>query len=624
MRGRVGINKTGEGGRVRSVFAAFLLLCAVLCGGCGQAQPAPGPSEPTRAPVTETPARADAVQATATSEPESPSQPAAEETPSAALTTVPPASPAQAETVSPPLPPLPPASPSPVGPETAADDPPAAGSFVRYTGPDILEQRILHADIIARARLHSVGLADVTHDDKGMKCPLPGWRPPRPEEVEAARTGAKGYYTEGIAYTFDIIEYLKGSGDDQLSVLDYYWSRKRPECRERFGTEQEAIAAAAPELEEGRRDTSIEGREAIIFLVANQHPEDSAYAYELMHADSYNDSYDPYVPSQPAWMPAAEVTSGEPVHGEAAGGLIFRSVTPDARATETAAPSTLAELRTLVAEVVEDYEGGSSEHGESAYKHCLTWKYELEKRARRGQFLGDIHFSSNSGAPVGTRIVGTERWGSLPKEYMSGADAHLFSNQPAPFFATRPTPLGDYRFFHTGFETNWLVICGGPTELPESLRESREIVVHLTAPEGTLHEAFFDPVASGEAVGAGGADGVLKPAAFTVNGSQTTIRRIEWGSGRVVMRLEPDDNALAGHHVDFIPLDGSVALRLDFDAAAQVTNGGAPALAWGVCNQPWSDGDLLMLRIRESEANLTGATRDADCPATATTTPSSD
>ena len=80
MRGRVGINKTGRGmrgGRVRSVFAAFLLLCA----GCGQAQPIPGPSEPTRAPVTGAPAWTDAVQATATSEPVTPSQPTAASVP---------------------------------------------------------------------------------------------------------------------------------------------------------------------------------------------------------------------------------------------------------------------------------------------------------------------------------------------------------------------------------------------------------------------------------------------------------------------------------------------------------------------------------------------------------------
>ena len=436
-----------------------------------------------------------------------------------------------------------------------------------------------------------------------------------------------GYYTEGVAYTFDVIEYLKGSGDDQLSVLDYHWSRKRPECRERFGTEQEAIAAAAPELELGQRDTSIEGREAIIFLVANQHSEGSAYAYELTHADPARDPYqyrDPYVTSQPAWMPGAEVTSGEPVHGEAAGSLIFRSVTPDTRATETAAPTTLAELRTLVTEVVEDYRTGSAEHGEEDYYQCLLGKYRLQRTARWADEPGARRgLSVNSGAPAGTRITGTERWGSRPKEYMSGADAHLFSNQPAPFFATRPIPLGEYRFYHTGFDPNWLAICGGPDELPESLRESREFLVRVTAPEGVLHEAFFDPVASGDAVGAGGADGVLKPAAFTLNGSQTTMRRIEWESGRVVMRLEPHDSALADHHVDFISLDGSVALRLDFDDAVEATLGGTPALAWGVCNQPWSEGDLLMLRIRESEADLTGATRDADCPATATTqTPS--
>ena len=207
-----------------------------------------------------------------------------------------------------------------------------------------------------------------------------------------------------------------------------------------------------------------------------------------------------------------------------------------------------------------------------------------------------------------------------------GNDAYLFSTDPVPFHTRRLIPQGDYRFYHNGLGPDSGAICGGDF-IPEEAKTSREIFVHVTAPEGVLHEAFFDPVASGESVGAGGADGVLKPAAFTLNGSQTTVRRIEWESGRVVMRLEPDDNALADHHVDFIALDGSVSLRLDFDDAAQATLGGAPALAWGVCDQPWSDGDLLMLRIRESEANLTGATGDADClppPAaddTATTTP---
>ena len=554
--------------------------------------------------------------------------PATEETPSAAPTALPPAPPAQGAPL-PPDPPLRAGTPAAQPPPPAvADGPGTAGSLLPYNGPPILEERILVADIIARVRLHSVGVADVTHDDEGVKCPLPGWRPPRPEEVEAARTGARGYYTEGVAYTFDVIEYLKGSGDDQLSVLDSHWSRKRPECRERFGTEEEAIAAAAPELEEGGRDTSIEGREAIIFLVANQHPDNSTYAYELMHAGPYQHR-DPYLPSQPAWMPGAEVASGEPVNGEAAGGLIFRSVTPDTQATETAAPSTLAELRTLVAEEVEDFTTGAAEHGETLYRDCLALKYFDEQRARWGVEYTRKDYDMASGLAAGAEVIDPEVYGpnsgktNPPIEYWGGRDAHLFNTDPDIYHTERPLPQGEYRFYYNAYAFAWRTICGADRFL-DAFKTSFEVFVHVTAPEGVLHEAFFDPVASGEAVGAGGADGVLKPAEFTLNGSQTTVRRIEWESGRVVMRLEPDDDALADHHVDFIALDGSVSLRLDFDDAAEVTSGGAPALAWGVCNQPWSEGDLLMLRIRESEANLTGATTDADCPATATTTPSSD
>ena len=588
------------GSHLRQGLLTLTAVCAAVCIACGSPKPTAPP-------------------------------PAAEETPSAATTALPSDPPLRAGTPTA-------QPPAPAVPDGHGPGPETAGTFVRYTGPHILERQILDADIIARVRLHSVGLADVTHDDKGVECTfsrLPGWLPPQPAEGGEVPTGMSGYYTEGVAYTFDVIEYLKGSGDDRLSVLDSHWSRRRPECRQRFGTEQEAIAAAAPELELGRRDTSIEGREAIIFLVANQHSEGSAYAYELTHADPYRDPYqhrDPYVSSQPAWMPGAEVTSGEPVHGEAAGSLIFKSATPDARATETAAPSTLAELRTLAAEVVDDFTTGAAKHGESLYKDCLSAKYYLVQQARWGLEYKKRDYDMASGLPAGAEVIDPEVYGpnsgttNPPIEYMGGRDAHLFNTDPDIFHTERPLPQGEYRFFYWSAPFAWMTICGAD-EFPEAMKTASERFIHVAAPEGVLHEAFFDPVASGEAVGAGGADGVLKPAEFTLNGSQTTVRRIEWESGRVVMRLEPDDNALADHHVDFIALDGSVALRLDFDAAAQVTNGGAPALAWGVCNQPWSDGDLLMLRIRESEANLSGATRDADClppPAaddTATTTP---
>ena len=80
------------------------------------------------------------------------------------------------------------------------------------------------------------------------------------------------------------------------------------------------------------------------------------------------------------------------------------------------------------------------------------------------------------------------------------------------------------------------------------------------------------------------------------------------------MRMEFSPSAPpSGHHVDFIALDGSVALRLKIDDATQTVDGDSTALSWGVCSQPWEAGDKLMLRISESGADITGATNDAEC-----------
>ena len=119
--------------------------------------------------------------------------------------------------------------------------------------------------------------------------------------------------------------------------------------------------------------------------------------------------------------------------------------------------------------------------------------------------------------------------------------------------------------------------------------------------QGTVHEAFFDPVAIGAAVGADASNGVLEPAAFTVGGASATMTSLEWESSTVTMELNPSAS-LAGHAVDFIALDGSVSLTLSFDDATQ--SGGA--LTWSVASQPWNAGDLLMLRIFEEPARTQG------------------
>ena len=119
----------------------------------------------------------------------------------------------------------------------------------------------------------------------------------------------------------------------------------------------------------------------------------------------------------------------------------------------------------------------------------------------------------------------------------------------------------------------------------------------------------------GAAVGADGSRGVLKPASFAIEGVGTTdIKRIRWESARVEMQIDPPGRP-TGHHIDFIALDGTVVLRLDFDDAVDVVEEGRTrALTWGVCERSWNDGDLLMLRISESPPGLTGATNDVLCP----------
>ena len=68
-----------------------------------------------------------------------------------------------------------------------------------------------------------------------------------------------------------------------------------------------------------------------------------------------------------------------------------------------------------------------------------------------------------------------------------------------------------------------------------------------------MHEAFFDPVESGE--------DEVSPAAFSVGGTATEITGLEWTDGKVVLSLDPVVS-LDGYTLDFIELDGTASLNL--------------------------------------------------------------
>ena len=152
--------------------------------------------------------------------------------------------------------------------------------------------------------------------------------------------------------------------------------------------------------------------------------------------------------------------------------------------------------------------------------------------------------------------------------------------------AARPLPEGAYRF-HFNHRDGHFVRCDGYTT-------RYEWTVTVSAPDGTLHEAFFDPAESGGKVGFSNTFGRLSPADFTIGQTDTTIESLYWESGKAKLTLEPSAS-LAGHSLDFIALDGTVSTTLK--AADATSNGGT--LTWNVASQPWSDGDLLMLRARD-------------------------
>ena len=122
---------------------------------------------------------------------------------------------------------------------------------------------------------------------------------------------------------------------------------------------------------------------------------------------------------------------------------------------------------------------------------------------------------------------------------------------------------------------------------------------------GALHEASFEPASFGVGVGAsisGDKVGVIEPSEFKHNGANVAIEQIEWSPNlnKVALKLSNQSVSLTGHHIDFIELDASVSLRLDFDDAESTTTGYGQTLSWEVCCQPWHPGDMLMLRIAKS------------------------
>ena len=262
----------------------------------------------------------------------------------------------------------------------------------------------------------------------------------------------------------------------------------------------------------------------------------------------------------------------------------------------------LSDLKTRIVTV-----GNMLDDSIEGHKECLLWKFveERSSRPRLPEFIQVSTMEVDSGQPSGSRLYtfSGQNVGGYSRHFAEGPDGDLFTipnsdddTDPANGYSanlrnTRPLPAGQY-VIHTGRQFGIAQPCNHVSQV------RRKLTVNAVSPEGTLHELFFDPVAVGSGVAADATNGVLKPSSFTgANGASASIEGISYESSTVRVEVTPDD-ALAGHIVDIIELDGTVSLSLDdADATVDVAN---DTLSWSVSSQPWEDGDKLMVRIREA------------------------
>ena len=437
-------------------------------------------------------------------------------------------------------------------------------------------------------------------------------------------------YSAILKFTLTVHEYLKGTGPTSVTAVWVDGSS--------YATRSGAEAAKAVIL--ASRDTQWDNREAVFFLYGGPTTYFGTELASLLQATDHlfvgfgdpqlsDDHYSLHSEWNRKWLPAASSGGGSATSDTTQYLLDVPALsggTSGASAGSTTTPTiTLANLKTRIQEVTTEYNGGD---GSAAYKECVEEKYAFKRMVRHSQMEGDdyllnahihhLNHALTSGQPANTALFERNWFGSYPdkkaKTWFEGGDAALFSVSQGDttqndidgdgvitagvdqvrymeyFRVTRPLPAGVYR------PTRKEVWAGAE---PCNDVLSFDMTVTVTAPTGTLHEAFFDPVTIGAGVGADATNGVLKPAGFSVGGTSTAITGLKWENGAVVLTLSPYA-ALTGQTLDVIALNGSVSLTLSVSSATADATAGT--LTWSRSAQPWQNGDRLMLRIRGNTA----------------------
>ena len=463
--------------------------------------------------------------------------------------------------------------------------------------PPSLEEQIFTSTVIARASLQAAAAAT---------------------ETVPSDPGVAATYRPVQELRFTVHEYLKGTGATTLVVVVRGDHTYLTQSRAR------ADADAAVRY----RTTTWDDRQGVLFLEAPEQPytptaADDAAATTLAFTVSNHDQspWDYAVNTlSRAWLPARDAPSAS---GEASSAPTVMFITDGSKSPPPVV--SLAELRTKIAALAAELQARAGIEG---YADCLHGKILRERYRRADPWTPSTRQATlGSGSPAGSEVLKQHRAQQRATQYnrywLSGPDQDRFqtaiidadnkanTGYDHVLATTRPLPAGSYRVFYNSQHYSRIPCNFKPTDA------YTDVTLTVTAPTGTVHEAFFDPVAIGTAVGADGTHGVLTPTAFTVANTATAIRRLDWADGSVRLELSAPVT-LTGHDLELIRPDGSIGLRLDVDqaTATSLTDGGQ-LLTWAPCPQPWRAGDTLMLRLGFGSAGSAAV----DCTPAPTPTP---
>ena len=413
-------------------------------------------------------------------------------------------------------------------------------------------------------------------------------------------------------FSFRAIEYLKGSGSSDFEVID-----ERAGGNPKWSLHEAVLLLSMPEEDEETLDPGDATKFIFTDTVAQNY-------------DAYGEFGFPRLPygysietRNPVWLPAVERAADSSTPDDD-----LRFYTDQESPTGIVLPSvSLAEIRSKIAwqDKRADIEG---------YDRCVdeSLSYEQWSRDREGMsrttalemehwspFGVEIMSGMAKGVVIGDSLIEDEGY---PRVWIEdGPHARFFEafivddddnpeNGFIPVDATaRPLPQGVYSIWSRNQPQVYRPCDFDP------LANGIVLEVTVTAPPGTWHEAFFDPATlpNGSGVGASGGTGVIDPARFKSGNADAEILGLTWSDDKIV--LTGNENlSLYEDSLDFIDVDGSI--RMSLHVANATRDRFADIYTWDVPEQPWQDGDLLMLRIRQTNvgATIISQVRDLTIP----------